>query len=427
MRGLLLIVIIMLGVGALCTEAQQPYSGVTIEHWTFLNPEGDKPRERALREIIKKFEKKTGIKVKLQVLPWNQIDIKAITAVYAGNPPDVTRVNIRFFEKRIAADSLMPLNQYADRAYTAEQKKDFLTYEQLMRDGNKYTFFLVINPYALYIRKDLLDKAGMESPTTWCDFILVGRALTKDERPGYLFPGSKVTPNQMQVLFQPIIHGRGGRILDDTGKAVFNEEKEGIQTYAYLVDLVHKYGVVPKEVVGMAYDDVTDAFAGGTVAMIYEGAHRYTRIVNSLGKEKVLLAKLPSPPGMPPSPSILTGWNIGIPRGAAHPDAAWEFIKYYTSNEAQGIYATIAGGIPTRRSTLKLPFFETEEMAHIRWWLNDYVAQSSEVILHIPKVAELTETMTEALQELILNPKLSIQEVLSNAASRYNRIAGAEE
>jgi multiple sugar transport system substrate-binding protein len=140
-----------------------------------------------------------------------------------------------------------------------------------------------------------------------------------------------------------------------------------------------------------------------------------------VGAENLELAKLPSDDANRPSPSIVTGWGMGIPVGSKNPDAAWEYINHYIGADALEINARVAGTLPTRKSALSRPFFQTKEAAYLRWWM-DYVAERSEHVINVATFSQLNETMVDALHQVLLSPTANIKGTLDEAVKRYNQI-----
>lgn len=402
--------------------AQSKFAGQTITHWSFLSPDGKSIREVAIKEIEAKFKERTGLTVNFQIMPWQELGTKLIAAVQAGNPPEGSRVNSFHLKMIMTADGLGNLDPYFKASFTDEDKKDFL-YDfnpNLVVKGSKWSMQIEAIPKALFIRKDWLAKANLKAPKTWAEFVEVGKALTGSGRWGYMFGASKTQLNQVETLFQPQIHGRGGQVLDGSDKAVFNSDA-GVAAYQFLADCVHKHKITPPQVVASTYDEVTDAFKAGRVAMIQEGAHRFADIAKAIGPENLELAKVPSDDPGKPSPTIITGWGMGIPRGSKNPDAAWEHIKHYISAEALEINARVAGTLPTRKSVLSAPFFQTPEAAHLRWW-GDYMAERGEPVINVATFAQLNEVMVDALHLVLTRPSSNIKQVLDGAVKQYNQM-----
>jgi ABC-type glycerol-3-phosphate transport system substrate-binding protein len=411
--------------GSAWSQAAKPLAGQTITHWSFLSPEGKSLREQAIREIEARFRERTGAAVAFQTFPWHELRGKLIAAVQAGNPPDNSRVNFPDLKMLMKADALTNLDPYLKASFPDAERKDFVVdfTPTMLDNGSKRSMLLETAPRALVIRKDWFAKAGLKAPRTWNDVVEAGKALTGNGRWGYMFFASKTQLNQVEPTFQPHIHGRGGQVLDASGKAAFNSDA-GVRSYQFLADCVHKHKITPTQVVAMSHDDVTDAFKSGRMAMYVEISPRYRDIAAAVGADNIELVKIPSDDPNRPSPSVISGWGLAIPRGAKHADASWEYIKQYVGIEAQEINARVAGSLPTRKSVLAQPFFQTKEAAYMRWWM-DYVAERGELSPNVATFNQLNEVMTDALHQVLLRPNVNIKPVLDEAAGRYNQIASA--
>lgn len=405
-------------------QAKPDLKGRKMSHWDFLSPDGKSAREVAIKEIEAKFREQTGVEVNYQILPWQEMGTKLIAAVQAGNPPDGSRVNLFHLKMILLANGLEELDPYLEKSFSAEDRKDFLVdfSPAMVVKGKKWSMQIEAIPKALFIRKDWLAQAGMQSPKTWDEFVEVGKKMTSRGRWGYMYGASKTQLNQLETVFQPQIQGRNGKILDENDRAVFNDDI-GVKAYQFLADCVLKHKITPPQVIGMTYDDVTDAFKAGRVGMIQEGAHRYQDILKAVGPDNLVLAKVPSDDPNKPSPTIVTGWGMGIPRGSKQPEAAWEHLKHYISADAQEINARVAGTLPSRKSVMQRPFFQSPEAAHLRWWV-DYMAERSETVINVSTFAQLNETMVDVLHRVLVDPSSQIKPLLDEAAKTYNQIAG---
>lgn len=402
-------------------QGQKPFAGQNIVHWSFLTPEGKSAREVAMRDIEARFRERTGVTVTFQVFPWHELKTKLIAAVQAGNPPDNSRVDAIAMPMVVKANALTNLDPYIKRdiANRDDYLMDFRP--SAMFDGSKYGMLMETAARALLIRKDLLAKANVKPPRTWAEFVEVGKAVTGGGRWGYMFGGNKAQLGQTDFVFQSHIHGRGGHILAADGTGGFNDDG-AVHTYQFLSDCVHKHKITPQSVISMSHDDVSDAFKAGRVAMYVEVSARYRDIRSAVGADNLEIVRIPSDDASRASPTVVTGWSLGIPRGARHPDASWEYIKHYTSVETEEINARMAGALPSRKSVLAQPFFQTPEAAYMKWWL-DYIAEHGEPNLSTPHFTELNEVMVDALHQVLLNPSAPVKPTLDAAVKRYNQMA----
>lgn len=414
-----------LGGGLAFAQTQRPFAGQSIIHWSFLTPEGKSARELAMREIEAKFKERTGINVTFQVFPWHELKTKLIAAVQAGNPPDNSRVDAIAMPMVVKANALTNLDPYIKRDIPTANRDDYLMdfRPTAMFNGSKYGMLLETAARALLVRKDMLAKAGVNPPRIWAEFVEVGKAVTGGGKWGYMFGGNKAQLGQTDFVFQSHIHGRGGHILGANETGTFNDDG-AVRTYQFLSDCVHKHKITPSSVISMSHDDVSDAFKAGRVAMYVEVSARYRDIQKAVGAENLEIIRIPSDDLNRASPTVVTGWSLGLPRGAKHADASWEYIKHYTSVETQEINARMAGALPSRKSVLAQPFFQTPDAAYMKWWL-DYIGERGEPNISTPTFTELNEVMVDALHHVLLNPSANVKQVLDEAVKRYNQIARA--
>jgi multiple sugar transport system substrate-binding protein len=393
-------------------------SGTDLTYWTMLDPKGEDPRGPAERRILDLFQKQSDYSVREVIVPWQDIDKNLITAVQAGKPPQVSRVNNYNFKQHVEAGSLLSLQEMADEDLSVAELNDFIV--KLEGEDGIQAFLIENVANALYLRKDWLAGAGVEAPKTWDEFVAVGQALQqfKPGASGFLTFGSTAESGQVWCLFEPMIRGRGGEIIDENGMAAFNQQA-GVETYEFLRSLVYEHKIMPKAAATTAYSEQIDAFISGQTGMIIEGSHRYGAIVAGVGEENIEVVQIPGPTSDKTSPCGITGWAIGIPRGSSNVKGAWEVIKYRTDPKQQAVWGADAFGLPTRSSTLDQPFFKTEKAAILRWWLE--YEQTNGMLTTAPATyTQLTEAMTEALQEVLLHEDSDVQGVLDDAAERFN-------
>jgi multiple sugar transport system substrate-binding protein len=105
---------------------------------------------------------------------------------------------------------------------------------------------------------------------------------------------------------------------------------------------------------GVAY---ANAFLQGNVATLPMGTWFYSTIIDRINKGEAKInwgmSVLPHPTGTP------AGWTVGsvtpiaINQNSRYKDAAWEFVKFITSEEGANIYAKW-GQLPSRANTRNL-------------------------------------------------------------------------
>jgi multiple sugar transport system substrate-binding protein len=113
------------------------------------------------------------------------------------------------------------------------------------------------------------------------------------------------------------------------------------------------------------------------------------------------------------------GWTLVVAKGAKR-EAAWKLMEFLQSNEAELVDAKVGGELPTRKSTLKDPFFQTPQAKRMVGWL-DYMAANSHpaTSLRIKKLEVLMDVLGDAAQQIVVN-KADVKSTLALAAQKYD-------
>ncbi|OGC02846.1 MAG: hypothetical protein A3G35_10325 [candidate division NC10 bacterium RIFCSPLOWO2_12_FULL_66_18] len=394
----------------------------TVTFWTFLDPRKATPREKAWGEIIQAFERKhPDIKIRAELFPWKEISPKLIVAAGGGRGPDVTMVEMDLREKLARGKILEPLDRYL-ATWDPVSRKDFYHPDTRVIDGKTYSLNLWSNGSALFYRQDLFEKAGLKPPRTIDEFIKAAKVLTvgpegRVSQWGFAEGIARSQPYAHRFLF-PLIWAAGGTVVGRDGKATFNGPA-GVKAVQFFVDLVKVDKVMPSDIVNLTYDERLQGFMAGKYAMVIEGMHRYSHTQTSpVVRGKVGLAYIPSWDGKKPAPTPVTGWDIGIGASSKQKDAAWKFVDYTLSPEAQLIDAKVAEQIPARLSVARDPFFQTPEAAKMKF-IMDYLALSSREFPLVENLDQLIDLFNLAIQENLLN-NVPTQVALDRAAAKYN-------
>jgi multiple sugar transport system substrate-binding protein len=252
-----------------------------------------------------------------------------------------------------AAGWAMPL----DRMFPSSEQEKFMDGTILANTfrGNIYGVPLFIDSGILYYRKDLLDTYGFTPPSTWHDMVSQASAIVAGEAGKgneiYGFSGQFKQYEGLVCDMQEYILSNGGMILDpDTGKAGL-AGKQSIEA----VDFVRREIIgktAPVGVLTYQEPESLDIFIQGK-AVFHRNWPYAWRVSNNPEKskvaEKVGLTKLPHFKDNR-SYSTLGGWQIGISNYSQNKDAAWEFVKFLSSDRIQKILALKAGRAPTRKA-----------------------------------------------------------------------------
>jgi multiple sugar transport system substrate-binding protein len=339
-----------------------PNADVTITFWHGWSA----PSEvKAIQATIDAFEKANpNIHVKAV---GNITDDKINQALRAGgsSAPDVvssfTTDNVGEFCNSHAFVDLTPFMQKSGIDPTTTFPATQLSYTQYNHD--QCALPLLSDAYGLYYNKDAFRAAGISGPPkTLSEFDADAVKLTHQSgdtysqlgfMPDYHFYESTIT--HFAAQWSPTYFSADGtsNVANDAGiKAAFEWQKG-------LVDKLGGYSRLEKYRTSFGDEfSNNNAFMTGQVAMIIDGEWRAGMINDSNSKVHYGVAPFPVPDAMVAQygKGYITGTIVGIARTSAKQNAAWEFVKYLTSNtDAVVNFANAINNVPSTTAALASP------------------------------------------------------------------------
>ncbi|WOX24336.1 ABC transporter substrate-binding protein [Streptomyces solicathayae] len=320
---------------------------------------------KAVNDNVKRFEADhPNIKVKVVS---NITDDKIQQALRAGgsNAPDVvssfTTDNVGKF---CSSGAFADLKPFLDKSKIDLEKtfaKSRLDYTQF--EGRRCSLPLLGDAYGLYYNKDAFEAAGItEPPETWSEFDAAAVKLTKAkgdsyERLGFMpvFHGYESTPGHLVAQWGPTY-------FDAAGKSNIAKDPAFANMFTWQKNLVNKLGGFAKlEKYRNTFGDEWGAkhpFHTGQVAMQLDGEWRLGMAMD---------AKLPFEIGVAPLPvaddqrdeygkGYLSGTIVGIAATSKKQNAAWELVKYMTTDtDAVVNFANELRNVPSTNEALTSP------------------------------------------------------------------------
>lgn len=175
------------------------------------------PRLETIQKAADKFmEENPDVKINIETFSWNDFYTKWTTGLASGNVPDMSTALPAQVAEMINADALLPINDLIDGI--GRDKFAEAAISEGTVDGNNYSVPLYRHAHVMWIRKDLLEKNGLEVPKTWDELYDTAKALTKDGVYGLSFPCGT---NDFQATFflDFYVRSGGGSLLTDDLKA----------------------------------------------------------------------------------------------------------------------------------------------------------------------------------------------------------------
>ncbi|MGV9454782.1 ABC transporter substrate-binding protein [Streptomyces sp. NPDC003635] len=325
---------------------------------------------KAVQENVDRFEQAhPNIKVKVV---GNINDDKLNQALRAGgsNGPDVvssfTTSNVGKFCSSGAFLDLKPFIEKSGLDLDAMIPKPMLDYTQF--EGKRCALPLLGDAYGLYYNKDAFAAAGIKAPPkTWSEFAEVAKKLTKPKGDSYEQLGFMPTYHGYETVVSHYMSQWDHAYFDADGKSNVAKDPAFAEMFTYQKKLVDDLGGFTKlEKYRNTFGDEWGAkhpFHTGQVAMQLDGEWR-------LGMAEA--AGLGFEIGTAPLPvaddeadeygkGYLSGTIIGIAPQSKKQNAAWELLKYMTTDtEAVVAFSNAIHNVPSTFEALKSPDLKTE-------------------------------------------------------------------
>jgi len=239
-------------------------------------------------EILKHLNEKLGIDLKINIIT-SDFESKLNLEVSSGNAPDMMQVSPSQFKSLEEQGILLPLEDILPTM------KNFMKrYPNVLNDPTLrykgHLYFLkgrdsadqTIKAYSsLWVRKDWLDKLGLEVPKTLEDFKNVAIAFAtkdpdgngKNDTFGFTGQGGNVRNKDMMYAWNPILGAFGVGELDwiiQDGKLVYSPVSPAYQDALKWINDFIKTGAVDPDIMLMnTYDQIREKVYRNQIGMMY--------------------------------------------------------------------------------------------------------------------------------------------------------------
>jgi multiple sugar transport system substrate-binding protein len=303
-----------------------------------------------LKTRFAEFTEQTGIEIELTTAGDDQLDDQYKVALNARSS-DIDVMNFRpmqntqLFSQNGWLEDLSPYLDGAPDDYAADDLQDGAM-EAVTVDDSVVAIPSTTERQILYYRKDLLEEAGLEVPTTFEELQTAVETLHDPDAGVYGFVGRGQLAGAVTQL-SSFLYGFGGDWSEDGAGTVDSEA--AIAAYEYYGGLLRDYG--PTGTQDMNWQQALPIFAQGKAAFYPEGDSFFTNFLDesqSVVADTVGYAEIPAGPAGA-RPYSVPNTAYAISSFSEKKDAAWEFIQWATSPEMT--LALQAEGIPQPRES----------------------------------------------------------------------------
>ena len=284
---------------------------------------------------IKKFEKATGIKVKWNVVAFDNFQTQISAAIAAGDPntaPDIVRIRTA---NPVPLQSLQPITNtgydFNDDAWNKEIMEHFTyngkTYGVALQNTHLGTVNILMYNTSLVDQYDLEDPYQLwkNGKWTWSKFIEISKQFKKASNKPYAFAS-----NLWEPWFQ--IHGISAPVVLQNGKFVnISTSSEFVNIAQKLSDTFISEQLFAPELQSTAFNNGDILFFGHS-ALFARSKNAYFPSLKEAGS----LSAVPFPAVDGQSKYYVGSGEFeayGIANGAKNPKAAPYFLRYFLDAE----------------------------------------------------------------------------------------------
>lgn len=265
-----------------------------------------------------------------------------------ASDPDILQLDVIWTPEFAAAGWILPLDSF-------RPPRDSFLPATIRADswrGRLYALPWFVDAGMLYWRTDLMRRP----PATLDELVSEVRAArARGVAPdGFVWQGARY--EGLVTVFQEILGGFGGRIMDDSGRIVL-DSPAGLAALRWLRQAVSPGGVSPPAVLTWQEEQTRFAFQNGEAAFMRNWPYAYP-LMEDTAQSRVAgrFAVAPMPGSVPGrATAALGGQQLAINAHTEHPAAAYALIEFLTQPEQMLERARGVGEYPTRLASYDDP------------------------------------------------------------------------
>ncbi|MBO8142883.1 MAG: extracellular solute-binding protein [Firmicutes bacterium] len=387
--------------------AQRAGDGSDSAELVFLAPPD---LERIVQRLLDDFHREfPGIRVAYRPLSGSNDERRPLDELVAngGTAADVVAVDFPSVAAWQAAGRALELERFGAQSGLDE----FLPAAARAVSVNDMTYGMpwMMDVGVLYYRRDLIEGAGADPPGTWQDLIALSRRFIDSGAVewGFAFAGEE--GDGLARLFLELLWANGGRLVDDGELAI--DSPEAREALGFLRDLIHSHRVSPPDAADWSEEQSREAFLAEQALLLRHTTKLWTtREERQAAVERFGVAQLPAGPRGTGGAVSVSGLALVIDRDTSRPEAAWEFVRWLTGDEAQRTLALEGSRLPARVSV----YNEPEVPAREPFFPRHYTIATNHGFL-LPSYANWPGISRAIARNVhrVLNGELSIDEALA--------------
>lgn len=416
--------------GASPASSTSPGKVVQLDLW---HKWGNGHEREVLEQLIRKFESENpGIKITQTPVSDNT---KFLSAISAGNPPDIIDLDTTTMIGEWANKGvLMPLDDWIARDKIDKDAFIPASWKAVTYEDKVYAMpFVAFNEGLLY-NKEMFKQAGLDPehpPETLEHLVEYAGKLTQVDADGNIQQMGFLPTWPASHLQTGLAWMYGGEFYD-AGENKITANDPGIaEALAWERNFYKKYG--PQKVQNFItssgqYLTAQDLFESGKLAMVIDGpwAIRFIQENMKDAEQNIGAGYIPYPKDHPENKG-LSFIDVNpqiIPVGAKHPEEAWKFISWLTTNkETASEFADLVANIPQLKDAPATELFKDSRFA---LFMELAASDKARVFPKISISGEYAAKLSDVENHILLSPDQDIPSLLNNLNDELNKSLKAQ-
>ena len=371
-----------------------------------------------IRDLVADFKQAyPNIDIELTGYVWEELAAKVRLAIAQGNPPDVGHQHAFAMAAQGMAE---PVDDLWD-AWGAVEEFMPGALSDVTWKGQKYGVPLDINALFTIYNRAAFAEAGLQAPQKGYTFAQLQSDLRKLTPPDQSRYGIALSASGWDMY--GLIRANGGELLHENqdGVRVSLNAPRVVETVRFFADLgSEQLGTLPPPQARQS-DHPAVLFSQRKVAMFFSGPWDLVRLKNEAPPEvfaEIGTAPLPVATAGAPEASVQGGGSLFIPKGAAHREAAFEFMKWAFSDRYALRMTKEMGRYPVRSAVYQDPFFQNEPL------LLPFLDQLKTARPYrLEAYAIASDIWSDAIHDA-LTPGANVESILASAQQRAQEVLG---
>jgi multiple sugar transport system substrate-binding protein len=314
------------------------------------------------KEQVYEFAKQAGVKeneVEYAVVANEQFQAKLAASIEAGNPPDVTRLyesNVQFYA---SGGHLLDLTDVVDKMRKEPKGIFESALVSVLYKGRAMGAPLAVNPWPVHARIDLLEKAKVDYPKTWDEFIETSKKI---QDPPRLFAFGiclglveDTSDNVMNILWC-----YGGKMVEADNKTVVMNSPENAAGVKVIEAMFKTHKIIAPGSISWDNSGNNKAYQSKQAAFVMNPTSVYAYLDGNDKDLQKATGLFPVPAGPKGTVNQIDTWAFGAFKKNPYPDLAKGLVDYFMQpqNYDKIIQSTGVRWVPVYKRLFDSPFWK---------------------------------------------------------------------